>query len=314
MKRYALSRLLLTIPTLLGVSLLVFGMLHLIPGDPVIMMLRTSGGGAGIDVEVVRERLGLNDPLPVQYWRFLSKAVRGDLGQAIHIRRPVIRLIVDELPFTLRLAMAAMVFIIVFGLFFGILSALCVNSWLDSVIMFVAVSGQSIANFWLALLLILVFSVKLGWFPIFGEESFEVLLMPAFALGFRSSAIITRMTRSGLLEVLGQDYIRTAQSKGLPGHAVVIGHALKNALIPVVTVLGLLFGRLLGGAVIVETVFARRGLGALTMRAILERDYPLAQGTVMFVATVFVLVNLMVDFLYAFIDPRISYDTSKSGR
>lgn len=306
MRRYVISRLLITIPTLLGISILVFSMLHLIPGDPAMTMFHTSGGR--LDFELIREQLGLNDPLYVQYWRFISGAVRGDLGDAIFMHRPVSTLIMDALPYTLRLAALATVFYVGAGLFFGILSALNVNSWLDNALMAIAVSGLSIPDFWLALMLILVFSVKLRLLPVFGDDSLKVLILPAFVLGFRSSALISRMTRSGLLEVLGQDYVRTARAKGLAERWVVYRHALKNALIPVITMMGLQLGTLLGGAVVVETVFARQGLGNLAVVAILQRDYPLAQGTVLFVATLFVLVNLVVDLAYAYLDPRIRYN------
>jgi peptide/nickel transport system permease protein len=306
MKRYVISRLLVTIPTLLGVSILVFSMLQLIPGDPAMTMFHMSGGR--LDLDMIRQQLGLNAPIYVQYWRFLSGALRGDLGQAIFMHRPVSTLILDQLPYTLRLAALATVFYVASGLFFGILSALHVNSWIDNVLMAIAVSGLSIPDFWLSLMLILVIAVKLGLLPVLGPESLKVLILPAFVLGFRSSALISRMTRSGLLEVLGQDYIRTARAKGLAERAVVYRHALKNALIPVITMMGLQLGSLLGGTVVVETVFARQGLGQLAVVAILQRDYPLAQGTVLFVATMYVLLNLVVDLTYAYFDPRIRYD------
>jgi len=306
MKRYIISRLLLTLPTLLGISILVFSMLHLIPGDPAIMMMRHST--TKIDLELVRERMGLHLPLHVQYWRFLSKALRGDLGRSLLMHREVTSMIMDELPYTVRLAGLGGLFIILIGLFFGITSALTANSWFDSMFMAMAVSGMSIPDFWLSMLLIMLLSVKLGWLPIFGPESLKVMIMPAFVLGFRGSAIISRMTRSGLLEVLSEDYIRTARAKGLAERMVIIRHALKNALIPVVTMLGLYLGGLLGGTVIVETVFARRGIGYLAVQGILARDYPLAQGTVLFVAVVFVLANLIVDCVYAYVDPRIRYE------
>lgn len=307
MKRFVISRLLLGLTTVLGVSVLVFSMLHLVPGDPVTVLQRHYGSGE-IDPEVIRERLGLNDPLPVQYWRFLSGAVRGDLGKAIFIKLPVTTVILQELPYTIRLAAAGWVLIVVFGLVFGISSALTVGTWLDSAISALVVSGLSIPSFWLAMLFIMLFSVKLDWLPIFGDESLKVLIMPAFVLGFRSSALVSRMTRSGLLEVLGEDYIRTARAKGLRERVVIVRHALKNALIPVVTLLGLEVGYLLGGAVVVEVVFARRGIGNVAMRAILSRDYPLAQGMVLFVAVAFVLVNIVTDLVYGYIDPRIRYE------
>lgn len=306
MRRYVIARLLMTIPTLLGISVLIFSILHLIPGDPVMILAQQSSGV--IDMDLIREQLGLDLPLPTQYWRFLTKALHGDLGQAIFIRRPVTRLIMDQLPYTVRLAALAAVFYISSGLFFGIASALRVNSWLDNVLMAIAVSGLSIPDFWLSLMLILVFCVKLGWLPVFGPDSLKVLILPAFVLGFRSSALISRMTRSGLLEVLGQDYIRTARAKGLAERMVVTRHALKNALMPVITMMGLQLGGLLSGAVVVETVFARHGIGHLAVTAILQRDYPTAQGTVLFVAVLYTLVNLIVDLTYAYLDPRIRYN------
>jgi peptide/nickel transport system permease protein len=307
MYRYISARLLMSIPSLIGISVLVFSMMHLVPGDPLDFMFREVML-TGEQRALLREQLGLNDPLPVQYWRFFVKAIRGDLGQALFVKRPVTRIIMDELPYTVRLAVVGMTLTVIFGLSFGTLAALFHGTWLDSVIMAIAISGLSIPNFWLGLVIMLVFAVKLGWLPILGPESLKVLIMPAFVIGFRASAINSRMTRSGLLEVLNQDYIRTARAKGLPELAVIVRHGLKNALIPVVTYMGLQFGQLLGGAVVIETVFARRGVGALAVNAILQRDLPLAQGTVLFVSVIYVLVNLGVDFLYAYIDPRIHYD------
>jgi ABC-type dipeptide/oligopeptide/nickel transport system permease component len=197
---------------------------------------------------------------------------------------------------------------LVFGLFFGIVAALNVDSWIDSVITAVAVSGLAIPEFWLALLVILVFCVKLDWFPIFGPESLTILLLPAFVIGFRGGGVLSRMVRSTLLEVLNRDYIRTARAKGLTERMVIIRHALKNALIPVVTLIGLRFGSKLGGTMVVEVIFARRGIGDLAVNAILQRDYPLAQGTVLFVSVAYVLINLTVDLVYGYLDPRIRYD------
>ena len=307
MYRYISARLLMGIPTLIGISVLVFSMMHLIPGDPVDFMFGELNL-TGEQRALIRARLGLDDPLSVQYWRFFSGAIRGDLGQALFIKRPVTRIIMDELPYTLRLAVAGMTLTVIFGFTFGILAALFHGTWLDGVIMAIAISGLSVPNFWLGLVLMLIFAVKLGWLPIIGPESLKVLIMPAFVIGFRASAINTRLTRSGLLEVLNQDYIRTARAKGLREGIVVARHGLKNALIPVVTYMGLQFGQLLGGAVVIETVFARRGIGAVVVNAILQRDLPLAQGTVLFVSVVYLLVNLSVDFVYAYLDPRIHYD------
>lgn len=307
MRRYVIRRLLLAVPTLLGVSVLVFSMLQLIPGDPVMMMMRHSGTH-NIDIELVRHRMGLDLPLHVQYWRFLTHALRGDLGRSLLMRREVTDIILDELPFTIRLGVLGWALLVFLGLSFGITAALNVNTWLDSAIMAVAISGMAMPNFWLAIMLILFFCVRLGWLPIFGPESLKVMILPAFVLGFPGSAMISRMTRSGVLEALSQDYIRTARAKGLREYVVIVRHALKNALIPVVTMMGLYLGGLLSGALVVETVFARRGIGYVTVNGILARDYPLAQGTVLFVAVVFVTMNLIVDIVYAYIDPRIHYD------
>jgi peptide/nickel transport system permease protein len=305
MRRYVISRLLMSIPTMLGVSILVFSMMHLIPGDPVSYMVRNA---PNIDVELMRQRLGLNLPVHVQYWRFLTRAVRGDLGMSIFIKRPVLQMIMMELPYTIRLASLGWMVTVTSGLVFGILAALTAGSWLDTGITAIAVAGMCLPGFWLAMILIWVFCVRLGWFPIFGEESVKVLVLPVIVIGFGGSAMISRVTRSGLLEALGQDYIRTARAKGLAERAVIIKHALKNALMPVVTIAGLDLAGLLGGTVLVETVFGRRGIGNLALRAILQRDYPLAQGLVLFVAVVYVGANVIIDFVYAYIDPRIRYE------
>jgi ABC-type dipeptide/oligopeptide/nickel transport system permease component len=306
MKRYVIRRLLLILPTLLGVSIAIFSMLHLIPGDPVYSLVKDSK--AAVDIDEIRHQLGLDLPLYIQYWRFLSKAIHGDLGQAIFIQRSVTKVILENLPYTLRLVVLGTVLELVFGLFFGIVAALNVDSWIDSAITAVAVSGLAIPEFWLALLVILVFCVKLDWFPIFGPESLTILLLPAFVIGFRGGGVLSRMVRSTLLEVLNQDYIRTARAKGLTEGVVIIRHALKNALIPVVTLIGLRFGGKLGGTMVVEVIFARRGIGDLAVNAILQRDYPLAQGTVLFVSVAYVLINLIVDLVYGYLDPRIRYD------
>ncbi len=306
MRRYVISRVVHSIFTLLVISILVFSILHLIPGDPALIMVARSGGF--IDVDEIRHQLGLDLPLPVQYWRFLRNAVHGDLGKAMFQDRAVTAIIMMELPYSIRLACLGMVVTMVLGLSFGILSALSANSWLDTASTAIAVLGVCIPDFWLSLLLIMLFSVKLGWLPMFGPESLKVLILPAFVIGFQGSAFISRLTRSGLLEVLGQDYIRTARAKGLLERVVIMRHALKNALIPVVTFTGLQFARLLGGVVIVEAVFGRHGIGQLVVNAILQRDFPLAQGTVLFTAAAYMVVNVAVDIMYAYIDPRIRYE------
>jgi peptide/nickel transport system permease protein len=305
MTSYISRRILVGIPTVLGVTMLVFAMLHLVPGDPVDVMFQDATLSAR-DRDLIREQLGLNDSLPVQYGRFLANAVRGDLGQALFVQRPVARILAAELPYTIRLAVLAMAFAALFGITFGVLAAVRANTWVDSLTMTLAIAGLSMPEFWLGLIAILVFSVQLGWVPLFGPE-WQVIILPALIIGFRASAILARMVRSGLLEVLNQDFVRTARSKGLTNRVVVLKHAMRNALIPVVTIMGLQFGQLLGGAVIIEIVFARRGVGSLTINAILQRDLPLAQGTVLVVAIVYIVVNLVTDVVYAVIDPRIRY-------
>ncbi|MEZ4610616.1 MAG: ABC transporter permease [Caldilineaceae bacterium] len=228
MSRYIINRLLLTIPVLLGVSVLVFAMLHLVPGDPIMAMFAQTGA-SGRQIEEIKEQLGLNDPLPVQYLRFLSNAVRGDLGKSLWGERDVLDMILEALPSTIRLTIAGMGVAIILGLTLGIIAALNHNSWIDNLTMVTALAGVSIPSFWLGLMLILVFAVNLRWFPIVGQGSWKSIVLPAVALGFGASALIARMTRSELLEVMGQDYIRTARAKGLRSRIVVLRHGLKNA-------------------------------------------------------------------------------------
>ena len=306
MSKYVLRRLLQTIPVLVGISILVFSMLHLVPGDPVMAMFAQSGASEE-QIEEVREQLGLNDPLTTQYFRYIGNAIRGDLGQSYWGQRDVAELIIEVFPATLRLTLAGMGVAVILGLSFGILAALNHNSWIDGATMVAALAWVSMPSFWFGLLLIYIFSVQLRWFPVGGQGSWKHLVLPACALGFGASALIARLTRSGLLEVMGQDYVRTARAKGLTQRLVVLRHALKNTLIPVITVVGLQFGSLLGGAVIIETVFARQGIGRVAVFALQARDFPVAQGVVLFAALIYVFVNLGVDLLYAFIDPRIRY-------
>jgi ABC-type dipeptide/oligopeptide/nickel transport system permease component len=306
MTRYIISRVLQTIPVMFGVSILVFLMLHLVPGDPVMAMFAETGASAR-QVEEVRERLGLNAPLPVQYLRFITRAVQGDLGKSLWGERDVLTMIVGAFPATLQLTLAGMGVAIFLGLILGIVAALNRGSLIDNFTMLIALAGVSMPGFWLGLILILIFAVELRWVPIVGQGDWKSLILPAIALGFQGSALIARLTRSEMLEVLAQDYIRTAHAKGLGRTLVVIRHALKNALIPVITIIGLQFGALLGGAVIIETVFARQGIGRLAVTALQARDFPVAQGVVLMAALVYVLVNLGVDLLYAVVDPRIRY-------
>ena len=304
MLTYVAARVLACVPVLVGVTLAVFSLLFLIPGDPVKMMLAEFATSPE-QVARMRAQLHLDDPIAVQYGRFVWGAATGDLGTSIRSRRPVAQEIGENLGSTATLATASMAIAVVLGVSLGLVASLARNSWLDVGSMFVALLGVSMPSFWLGLLLILGFSLHLRWLPATGGGDLPHLVMPALTLGLIASAIIARLTRSSMLEVLGQDYVRTARAKGLAGWNVVVRHGLANALIPIVTIFGLQFGNLLAGAVIVETVFSRPGVGRLIVSGILNKDFPLVQGTILFVAAAYVLINLMVDLAYAVLDPRI---------
>ena len=306
MLAYTLKRLLALIPVLFGVSLLVFASLYLTPGDPLSAIL----GEAVVSkeqMEQLREQYGFDDPLYVQYLRFAGRALQGDLGRSLRYNQPVLQQIRDQLPATIQLTLAAMAFAIALGLALGVLAAIYHNTWIDFTAMLVSLAGISIPTFWSGLILLLIFALELGWLPATGTEGWQRLILPAFALGYGAAAIIARLTRSSMLEVLRQSYVTTARAKGLPGHMVILRHTLKNALIPVITIVGLQFGNLLAGAVVVETVFSRQGIGRLLVDAILSKDFPTVQGTVLLVAAMYVLINLLVDLSYAVVDPRIRY-------
>jgi len=303
---YVRTRLTLAIPVLLGVSIAVFAMLRLLPGDPAQIMLAESGASAE-RVAALRQQLGLDDPLPVQYGRFLMGALRGDLGRSILSNRPVTQEIAGQLPSTIELTLAAMAVAIGIGVPLGLLAATHHNGPLDLGAMALALGGVSMPSFWLGVLLILLFSLRLGWLPATGQGGIERLILPAFTLGFGAAAIIARLVRSSVLEVLRHEYITTARAKGLNPRVVLLRHALKNALIPVVTIVGLQFGALLAGTVVIETVFSRPGVGRMVVNAILVKDFPVAQGAILIIATTYVLANLIVDLLYAWLDPRVRY-------
>ncbi|MDR7544775.1 MAG: ABC transporter permease [Armatimonadota bacterium] len=305
MLMYVVRRLLHLVPVLLGISFLVFLLVHLVPGDPVRVMLQDVGSPE--QVERVRHQLGLDRPLAVQYASFLARAVRGDFGRSIHTRRPVAAEIRFRIPYTVRMAVAAMLVAVVIGIVLGSIAAMHHQSALDYGTMVVALAGVSLPSFWFGLVLILVFSLHLRWLPPTGADSLLHLVLPAITLGSGAAAIIARLTRSSMLEVLRQDYIRTARAKGVTDRRMVYRHALKNALIPVVSIVGLQFASLLGGAVIVETVFGWPGIGRLAVDAIFNRDIPVIQAVVLVAAAIFVLVNLLVDLLYGWLDPRIRY-------
>jgi ABC-type dipeptide/oligopeptide/nickel transport system permease component len=303
---YISQRLLHAIPVLIGISLLTFAMLHLVPGDPVLIF----AGDKPLTEEraaQLRHQLGLDRPIWEQYWDYASHALRGDLGVGLRSQRPVRDSILEVLPGTLQLTFAALLIAALVGITLGIIAAVGHGGWLDTIAMSFAMLGVSVPVFYSALLLILFFSFRLGWFPATGQGGIERLVLPAAALGLASAAALARLVRSSMLEVLNQEYIVTARAKGLTDRAVIMRHALKNALIPTVTMLGLQLGALLGGAVVTETIFSRPGLGRLAVDAIAGRDFPLIQGTVLFAAVTYVLVNLIVDLLYASIDPRIRY-------
>lgn len=303
--QYIIRRLLIVIPVILGISLIIFTVVRVIPGDPAYILAGPHATKEQMDQ--IRAQLGLDKHPVTQYLFFLKNLFQGDLGTSTRTGLPVIREIMTRFPNTLLLALASILLATVFGVTIGIIAGVKQNSKFDYLSMLVALLGLSMPVFWLGLMLMLLFSIKLGWFPAVGADSFRHLVLPAITLGANSTAIIARMTRSSMLEVIRLDYIRTARAKGLAEKVVISRHALKNALIPVVTVIGLQTGTLLGGAVLTEIVFAWPGIGRLLVEAILSRDYPVVQGVVLLVATVFIFVNLIVDILYSYLDPRIRY-------
>ncbi|AFZ69404.1 ABC transporter permease [Deinococcus peraridilitoris] len=288
---------------ILAISVLTFSMLHLVPGDPVAIMLGEQATAERISV--LRQQLGLDRPLYVQYGTFLLNALQGDFGTSIRSGQPVLQEVTRQLPATLILALSAVAIAAPLGILLGTVAAVTRSRFLEFLTTTVPLIGLSMPTFWSGLLMILLFSLYLEWLPVVGNAGLASLIMPAIALALPASAVIARMTRSTLAEVLGQDYVRTARAKGLLERVVTYKHALRNALIPTVTIIGLQFGGLIGGAVIVESVFARPGLGRLAVNAILTRDFPMVQAVVLFGAVGYVLVNLLVDLLYSVLDPRI---------
>ncbi len=309
MSGYIIRRLLLTVPVLFGVSLIIFIIIRLIPGDPAVAI---AGVHASREyIEQVREDLQLDEGLHVQYATFMRNLLRGDLGRSTYSRRPVTVELRERFPNTVVLTVAALLIASIVGISAGILAASRQNSLFDNTSMLFSLFGVAAPVFWLALMLQLLFSVQLGWLPAAGRGTPLHLVLPAVTLGAASTGLIARITRSSMIEVLKQDYINTARAKGVQEKTVIYRHALKNALIPVVTIMGLQFGILLGGAVLTETVFAWPGIGRLLVDSILARDYPVVQGAVLLLAVVFVFINLAVDILYAFLDPRISYHSKE---
>ena len=309
MRSYLVRRLVLALPVVLGVATLVFLLIHLIPGDPVEIMLGESALPA--DRDALRESLGLDRPILEQYGSFLWGLCRGDLGVSLQQRRPVTALIREHYPATLELTLAAMLISLLIALPAGILSGIRQYSVWDYSTMFLALLGVSMPNFWLGPLLIWVFSIQLGWFPVSGKGGLAHLLLPALTLGASMAAIVARMTRSSVLEVLREDYVMTARAKGLSEARIILKHVLRNAMLPVLTVVGLQFGALLAGSIITETIFSWPGLGTLMVKAIQTRDYPVVQGCVLLIALSYVLVNLLTDLLYGVIDPRIRHEGNR---
>lgn len=334
MFNYIIKRLLALIPILIGVAVIVFLIVHLIPGDPAQTMLGERATDQAL--ERLREQMGLNDPLPVQFWRYVKDLLRGDLGRSIMSNNPVSTELAQRFPATLELSFFAIMFAVFVGVPAGIFASINQNSWFDNLSMLIALMGVSMPIFWLGLMFIWLFAVELGWFPPSSrigvgldfspitnlyvidsilqfnfaalKDVLHHLVLPAVALGTIPMAIIARMTRSSMLEVLKKDYIRTAYAKGLKRKIVIFKHALKNAMVPIITVVGLQFGVLLGGAVMTETIFSWPGLGKYLVDAIYARDFPIVQGGILFFAGVFVIVNLIVDLSYALVDPRIQYE------
>lgn len=306
MLQYVIKRLISTVPVLLGISLLLFFMLRMLPGDPAQVLAGQMATPE--EIQLIRHQLGLDQPIYIQYAAFLARLARFDLGRSARTQNPVTEEIWARLPNTVLLAVVAITLACLFGIPAGIVSAVKPYTWIDVLVTLTALFGISMPVFWLGLMLVVVFSVILKWLPAGGTGSWQHVVLPAFTLASFVVAFIARMTRSTMLEALSQDYTTTARSKGLREKAVVVKHALRNALIPIITVVGLQFGLLLGGAVLTETVFAWPGLGRLIVDSILARDYPMIQGAILIFGLLYIFVNLVVDLIYAFVDPRIRYD------
>ena len=300
-----IKRLLDIIPVVFGVLLLTFLLVHLIPGDPVEVMLGESATSA--DRTQLRADLGLNQSLPVQFAKYLGKLSKGDFGRSIHTKTPISQLLAERIPNTAKLAFLALIIAITIGLPLGVIAALNANNWLDKIATTFSLTLSAMPNFWLGPLMMMVFALWLGWLPVSGMESTTSIVLPALTLGFGLAAILTRMTRASLLEVLHEDFVRTARAKGLTETSVIVRHALRAALLPIITVLGLQLGSLLAGAVITETVFSWDGIGRLLVESIEKRDYPVTQACVLVVALSYVVINLVTDLIYTQVDPRVRF-------
>jgi len=308
MIQYLFNRLLQTIPVLLGVIIITFVLMYIIPGDPVVSMVGERYSEE--TVQQLRQELHLDDPLPLQFLRYVGNVLQGNFGNSFITGEPVAALIIEKFPNTMMLAITAMFFAILIGLTAGIMSSVHPGSFMDRGIMVLALAGISAPVFWVGLILVLVVGVMLQWLPPTGFGGMEYLILPALTLGLRSAAYLARLTRATMLDVLSHDYIRTARSKGLPEWKVFIKHAFPNTLIPVITIIGTDFGSYLSGAVLTESIFGWPGIGRLALEAIMKRDFPVIQGTVLFMAIMFVLMNVLVDLLYGVVDPRIRLERS----
>ncbi len=307
MGRFLLRRVLTALATLVVSSFAVCMLIHLIPGDPVMMMMAQNSSPTPEQIARMRHALGLDLPFWLQYFHYMGHVLRGDLGRSIFGSEPVATLLLERLPNTFALAFTGLVLAAGMGMPLGFLAAYKKGTWADSLLMMLAVCGVSIPNFWLGLLLVLLFSLVLGWLPVAGEN-WASMILPAVTLGLTYMAIIARMTRSSMIEVLNEDYIRTARAKGMPERIVLFRHALKPALISVVTIIAVVFGYLMGGVIVVENVFSWNGLGRLALQAINYRDYPLIQGFILLFATIIVVISLLLDVTYAWLDPRVSVE------
>ncbi|MBI1773898.1 MAG: ABC transporter permease [Proteobacteria bacterium] len=292
------------VPTLVLSWTIVFGAMHLIPGDPVAMMLAGTPATDKV-IEAERARLGLDRSIAEQYVEFVRRVVIGDFGDSFRTRQPVARMVGEQLPYTLQLAAGGFVVGLVLGISLGLIAGVFPHGWVDSIAMTVALAGVSLPGFWVAMLLIQVFATNLGWLPVLGS-GFQALILPSIAVGLFLAAGLARLIRSSIIEVMSQDYIRTARAKGLPPFIVVAKHALRNALIPPVTLLGVQVALLIGGAVVTETVFARPGIGTILVQAVLDKDYPVVQAIVVWTTAAFITINVLIDLLYGLIDPRVS--------
>jgi len=332
--QYLIKRLFLTIPVLLGVTIIVFSIIHLIPGDPVQFIFAGTGASQA-EREAMRHSLGLDLPLPVQYVNYVFQAIRGDFGQSIHFKQPVAELILERMPATIEFSLTSLFIALLVAFPAGIIASVKRNSTFDYIVMTGATLGISLPTFWVGILLIMFFAVNLGWLPGFGRIGYEVhlqkvtgfylidsiitgnmpalkdtvahLVLPAVSLGLAMSTFFTRLVRSSMLEEIGKDYVRSARAKGLKGWKVLVFHVLPNALIPIITLIGMKVGALLSGAVVAEVIFAWPGIGRLVIQSIYSRDYPVVQGVILFFALIYITINIVTDVLYAVVDPRIGF-------